>query len=110
MQHFPDTMAPYKSITESMSQTSQSPHTKASRSSQQQTTSLRTAQSTGRFGKRPPPVVPLYQLDKYMVKPSVELKKKRFRRFIEEEISASEAMQSASKLKRIGSALALRKA
>ena len=53
---------------------------------------MRTAQSTGRFGKRPPPVVPLYQLEKYMVKPSVEMKKKRIKRFIEEEISASEAM------------------
>jgi hypothetical protein len=29
--------------------------------------------------EEPPPVTPLYQLDKYMIKPSKELKKKRLR-------------------------------
>ena len=55
-------------------------------------------------------MVPLYQLDKYMVKPSVELKKKRIKKLVEGEIAATEDLHSANKLKRIGSALALRKA
>lgn len=59
----------------------------------------------------PPPVIPLYQLDKYQVKPSVELKKKRQRQreaLLEAQLQSSQA-QRLGKRGAMSSAMTIQK-